>query len=157
MKLSDVVPILDEQKFSDADKHITTTGGKLKATRSKIKSSFALSGPSFLTSLLTRWLPYTVVYLKTLMYGYVVCSLKDNPENPRFALNAVLECVDTFEALVVKDCNMGGAAKGLILQADLVLRAELFRLNDRPTTYPYYTRVTYQVGGGAVTVGVAHP
>ena len=87
MKLSDVVLILDEQRFSDADKQIATTGGKLKAKRSEVKSNFALSGPPFSTSLLTRWLPYAAVYLKTLMYGYVVCPLKDNPENPRFTLN----------------------------------------------------------------------
>ena len=69
-----------------------------------------------------------MAYLKTLLYGYALCSLKDTTD-PWFTLNGILEYYDTFEQLVVRDMNFGGAAKSLILQADLVLRTEIFRLN----------------------------
>ena len=124
MKLPNVVVILDEQRFSEQENQITTSGGKLKIKKAKGKSSFHMSGPSFLG------------YLKTLLYGYAICSLRDRDTSDtlRFTLNAVLEYYDTFEQLVIRDANQGGAAKSLILQADLVLRTEMFRLNTLQPT-----------------------
>ena len=122
VKLSNIVVILDENQHGDKDKQVTTSGGKLKVTKHRQKSHFHLPDANFLA------------YLKTLLYGYAICSLKDAGGRPRFTLNVVLEYYDTFGQLVVKDCNFGGAAKNLILQADLVLRTEIFRLNDATTT-----------------------
>ena len=126
MKLSTLVVILDEQRFGENhENQITTTGGKLKIKKARVKSQFHMSGPAFLS------------YLKTLLYGYVICSLKDRDTSDTlwFTLNSILEYYDTFEQLVIRDANLGGAAKSLILQADLVLRTEMFRLNKCTIAY----------------------
>ena len=137
MKLSDIVVIPDEQRRGDAGKQVTTVGGELKAERSRARSSFALSlGPAVWHSLITRWLSQNVSYLKTQLYGYFTYSFKDSAKSPRLTPNSILEYFDTFEALVVRNCNSGGAPKGLILKEDSALRTELFRLNGCPTTYP---------------------
>ena len=60
--LSELLAILDESKQC-ADSTVATTGGELRVKKPKIKNQFALRGPSFLA------------YLKTLPYGYVLCSM----------------------------------------------------------------------------------
>ena len=158
MKLSDVVIILDEQKFGESNKQVATVRGKLKVRRSRVKSSFARSPDhAFWRKPITRWFPYNVAYLETLLYGYVVCSLKDNPESPWFALNSILGYFDTFDPLVVRACNCGGAAKGLIPHADLVLRTEIFRLNGCPTAYPFHTCGESIRGWGGNSLNHTHP
>ena len=82
-----------------------------------------------------------MAYLKTLLYGYAICSLKEAGDTPWFTLNAAIEYYDTFEQLAIRDGNYGGAAKSLVLQADLVLRTELSRLNDATITYHSKLRV----------------
>ena len=113
MKLSTLVVILDEQRFGEThENQITTSGGKLEIKKARAKSQFHMSGPSFLS------------YLKTLLYGYVICALKDRETSYTLwvTLNSILEYYDAFEQLAIRDANYGGAAKSLILQADLVLR-----------------------------------
>ena len=58
-------------------------------------------------------------------------ALKDGGDAQWPALCAVPEYYDTFEALVARCCNNGGGGGNLILQDDLILRAEMFRLNDQ--------------------------
>ena len=41
-----------------------------------------------------------------------------------------MEYRDTFEALVIRDCSLGGGGKQLIIHADNVLRTEIFRVGD---------------------------
>ena len=68
--------------------------------------------------------------------------MKDEPDSQWFSvtsilarwskstMSAVLEYYDAFPFLVIRDCNHGGNAKNTIIQADVTLRTEIFRLND---------------------------
>ena len=103
-KLPNMVVILDEQRFGEAhENQITTSGGKLKIKKARVKSQFRMSRPAFLA------------YLKTLLYGYVLRSLKDKDtcDTLWFTLNSILAYYDTFEQLVIRDANQGGGAKAL--------------------------------------------
>ena len=72
-----------------------------------------------------------MAYLDNLLYGYAICSLEDRyaSDTLRFAANAVLEWFAAFGQIASRDANLGGGGGGLILQADLVLRTEMSRLN----------------------------
>ena len=62
----------------------------------------------------------------------------------RFPSCAAIGYFDTAEPLTVRDCNAGGGSKNLILQADLVLRADMFRLQGRAHS-PTYSNVNIGV------------
>ena len=47
MKLSQIVVILDEKQFGDNENQITTSGGKLKVTKARVKVNFTCRGQAF--------------------------------------------------------------------------------------------------------------
>ena len=60
---------------------------------------------------------------------------QDAVEAQWFTMRTVLEYYDAFEALVIRDSSFGGTGGDLILNADLVLRTEMFRTNTLPTNF----------------------
>ena len=50
--------------------------------------------------------------------------------NHTLTLSTAMEYYDTFEALVIRDCSSGGRGRQWVIQADAVLRTEMFRVND---------------------------
>ena len=60
----------------------------MKIKRKVTYNNYTLSGPCFLG------------YLKTLLYGYVLCSLKDEQDAQWFSLSAVLQYYDIFDLSV---------------------------------------------------------
>ena len=50
--------------------------------------------------------------------------------NHTLTLSATMVYYDTFGALVIRDCSLGGGGTHVIIQADTVLRTQMFRVND---------------------------
>ena len=120
MKLEDVAVVLGESK--QGAKTVTASGGELEVKKQRIRNIATDSGPCF------------PMYLKTLLYGYVLCSMTqlfnptvknepptDEPDAQRYNLSTVLDYYDMFGNLVVRDCLRGGQDKNIIRQEDLVL------------------------------------
>ena len=76
--------------------------------------------------------------------------MADEEDAQWFTLSTMLQYFDTFEQLAIRDCNNGGAARSVIIAADVTFRQEWQRLKlvvARRSQPPIYAEFFVKWGG----------